>query len=205
MKKIILVALAAIVSTGAFAQKFEWGVKAGLNLAKITDSGDEAKMRTGLAAGVFGEYVINDLFGIQAELLYSMQGLMFKESEGDITIKDVLKGDYINLPILAKFYVLEGLSVDVGPQFGYMVSLKNTLSGIPAEFEDEDEGMVNGTTDLYKEDGVKKFDISVGMGLTYKLNFGLDVFARYNLGLTKVSEGDKSKNSVIQVGVGYRF
>lgn len=184
MKKLFFAAAAILLSTGAFAQSgIQWGVKAGLNLANVTNVTD-SKFRPGLNAGVFGEYVINDLFGVQAELLYSMQGYKI-DLLGE---NNTAKMDYINLPILAKLYVLEGLSVDLGPQFGYMISAK-----------------IN-DTDVY-DDLDKKFDVSFGMGLTYKLNFGLDVFARYNLGLTKISNDndDKTKNSVIQVGLGYRF
>ncbi len=184
MKKIILVALAAIVSTGAFAQKFEWGVKAGLNLAKQTDVTD-SKFRAGFTAGAFGEYVINDYFGVQGELLYSQMG--YKNEAGDI--KNTFKSDYIVLPILAKFYVLEGLSVEVGPQFGYMISAKDKQGD-------------NDAVDLYDRVD-KKFDVAAAMGLSYKINFGLDVFARYNLGLTKLDADNK--NGVISVGVGYRF
>ncbi len=196
MKKIILVALAAIVSTGAFAQKFEWGVKAGLNLAKITDA-EDTKFRTGVAAGVFGEYVINDLFGVQAELLYSMQGAK-PGDDIELGVDDaVMKLDYINLPILAKFYVLEGLSVEVGPQFSFLASskLKGKSEGVSAEVDMDDiEGIE-----------MNKFDIGAAMGLSYKFNFGLDVFARYNLGFIEIAKDADSKNGVISVGVGYRF
>lgn len=184
MKKIILAVSIALLSTGAFAQGgFQWGVKAGLNLATITNV-DDAKFRPGLNAGVFGEYVINEFVGIQAELLYSMQGYKFDGTSG----KTTAKFDYINLPILAKLYVLENLSVDLGPQFGYMVNEERGDMITPANYS-----------------AAKDFDVSFAMGASYKLNFGLDVFARYNLGLTKINETGKAKNSVIQVGVGYRF
>lgn len=186
MKKIILAVSALLLSTGAFAQiGIQWGVKAGLNLATTTNTSN-AKFRAGINAGVFGEYVISDYVGVQAELLYSMQGTKSKTEAAGVTVSSTTKTDYINLPILAKLYILEGLSVDLGPQFGYMISAKV------------------GDADVY--DNVdKKFDVSFAMGASYKLPLGLDVFARYNLGLTKIFEGSDSKNSVIQIGVGYRF
>ena len=197
MKKIILVLSAVLLSTGAFAQNrgFEWGVKAGLNLSTVTKF-DDTKFKPGFAAGVFGEYVISDFFGVQAELLYSMAG--FKYKEGGLELND--KRDYLILPILAKFYILERLSVDIGPQFGYALSGKLDL----------DAGEFTGAGKYYDDD-FKKFDITAAMGLSYKFGFGLDVFARYNLGLTKLFDnkaplfGKDAKNSAIQVGVGYRF
>lgn len=191
MKKIILAVSAILLSTSAFAQNFEFGVKAGLNLATMTKSDGAAKFRPGIHAGAFAEYVINDYVGVQAELLYSMQGTRVKEDGATGT----LKLDYIVLPILAKIYVIEGLSVDLGPQFGYMVSAK------AKEKVDGESSTIN----VYDDPSLKKFDVSVGMGLSYKLPYNLVVSARYNLGLTKIYDGEKTKNSVIQIGVGYRF
>ncbi len=192
MKKIILlVAVLSLSASAAFSQGFEWGAKAGLNLAKITDE-DDIKMRPGFYAGVFAEKVVSDFFGVQGELLYSQMGAKAKfEGETSVT-----KHDYLVLPILAKFYVLEGLSVDLGPQFGYMLSAKEKFDGE--------------TSNYYDEDGLKKFDVSFAAGLSYKICGRFDVSARYNLGLTKIYDfedmGDyKPKNGVISVGVGYRF
>lgn len=191
MKKIIFTALAVLVSTGAFAQKFEWGIKAGLNLANVTKI-DDSKFKPGFTAGAFGEYVINDFFGVQAELLYSMEG--YKYDKGGLKITDTR--DYLNLPIFAKFYVLEGLSVDIGPKFGYALSAKRKTEGATAG---------NGTHKYYSDDNFKKFDASAVMGLSYRFAMGLDVFARYNLGFTKINDGSDSKNSAITIGAGYRF
>lgn len=185
MKKIFFAALAALVSTGAFAQNIEWGAKAGVNLAKETKVSN-VKMRVGFHAGVFGEYVISDYFGVQGELLYSQMG--YKNTYGGL--KQTFKSDYLVVPVLAKFYALEGLSVDLGPQFGYMLSA--TVK--------QGKSKVN----LYKAVD-KKFDVSAALGLTYEAYFGLDLYARYNLGLTKLGNVGKGKNNVISIGVGYRF
>ena len=191
MKKIILVVSAVLLSTGAFAQErgFEWGIKAGLNLANVTKV-DDAKFKPAFAAGVFGEYVINDYFGVQAELLYAMEG--YKLKEGGIDLTD--KRDYIQLPIFAKFYILKGLSIDVGPRFGYALSGK--FDGTVAEGVDKQ---------YYDKDGFKKFDVSAVLGASYKFQFGLDVFARYNLGFTKVFDKSDVKNGAVLFGVGFRF
>jgi opacity protein-like surface antigen len=187
MKKIVLLAAAFVVSVSAVsAQDFQWGAKAGLNLANISDV-DDSKMRPGFHAGVFAEKVISPFFGVQAELLYSQMGMKSKVAGETNTSK----ADYLVLPVLAKLYVLEGLSVDLGPQFGYMISAKINDKKV---YDDVD----------------KKFDVSAAMGLSYKICDRFDVSARYNLGLTSVEDVEgmddyKPKNNVIQVGVGYRF
>ena len=53
-------------------------------------------------------------------------------------------------------------------------------------------------------DGMKKFDLSIPLGLSYEFSdFVID--ARYNLGLTKIAEDMDGKNSVIMLTVGYKI
>ena len=201
MKKILFIVAATLfVSTGAFAQRkdygFEWGVKAGFNLTNITDL-SEAKFMPSFAAGLFGEYVFNDYLGVQAELLYALEG--FKTGDlvefTDFVFEDGNdKRGYIQLPIFAKLYVLDGLSIDVGPRFGYAVSAKVSA-----------DGGVDGLKNYYDSENFNKFDVAAVLGASYKFRFGLDVFARYNLGFTKVWDDMDYKNRSILIGVGYRF
>lgn len=179
---ILLAAVLTMSVSAAFSQGLEWGAKAGLNLAKFSKV-DDLKMRAGFHVGVFAEKVVSDFFGVQGELLYSQMGAKVKI----LDVSSTTKYDYLTLPVLAKFYVLEGLSVDLGPQFGYMISAKQDKKSVY-------DGI----------DGKYKFDTSFGMGLSYKIGGCFDVTGRYLLGLTKLGESD-SKNSVIQFGVGYRF
>lgn len=190
MKKIILLAAAALFTTGAFAQGIEWGVKAGVNIAKQTKV-TNAKARTGIYAGVFGEYVASDYFGVQAELLYYQTGVKSHLKADNVDLKSTAINNYLVLPILAKFYVLEGLSIDVGPQFGYLVSAKAKQGS-------------KSPVGVY-ESMKKKFDMAAVLGLSYKVAGHFDVSARYNLGLAKISKTDKVKNNVVSLGVGYRF
>jgi hypothetical protein len=187
MKRFLLLAAALLISTSAFAQNFEWGVKAGLNLATSTKSEGMAKMKPSLYAGAFVELKLGDFVGIQPELVYSRQGFNVKEAGETANYRM----NYLNLPILAKLYVLENLSLDLGPQFGYMIGSKFAYDG---------ESIETGVE-------MNDFDVSFGVGLSYKIAEKFDISARYNLGLTNWAKDDaaNSKNSVIQIGVGYRF
>lgn len=187
MKKIILAAAALLMTTGAFAQmNFDWGVKGGLTLGNFTKI-DDTKMKPSIYLGAFAEFPINEYLSIQPEVIYSRQGFNYKV-DGD---RVNARFNYLNVPILAKIYVLENLSLDLGPQFGILLNAKQKYDG--------------GTEDI---DDAKNFDISVPIGLSYKINGMFDVSARYILGLTEVvkwGDNEKAKNSVIQIGVGYRF
>ncbi len=190
MKKIVLLAAVLAMSVSAAFSQVSFGVKGGLNLANLSNS--ESDMKLGFYAGAFGEYQVGDFFGIAGELLYSIQGL--QEKEDGVTAKQHL--NYLNIPVLAKLYIAEGLSLDVGPQFGLLMSAKTK----------GEEGGVSVTVDT--KDAFNSVDVSAGIGLTYNIG-NILIQGRYNLGLTdtmKDNDGDdKFKNNVIQVGVGYRF
>ena len=214
-KKIILLAFFTTISTVIFAQGTEWGVKTGLNMATQVPinhiSSDNT--RTGIYAGLFVDHTFNKFFGIQGEILYSMMGQVWKYRTVEYSTlgeepgmgypysyyyygqetTGTIKTDYIVLPVLAKLYVTKNLSLDLGPQFGYMVN-----SNFEGYSYDESYGDYKA---LYYNN---KFDVSFGMGLSYKLG-KFDVSGRCNLGLTKINKIGGAKNNVIQFGVGYRL
>ena len=160
---------------------------AGINLATMTDTND-GKMRVGLVAGVEGEYGVADNFSVTAGILYSMQGVKGKVGNADWTYKF----DYINIPILANYYVTNGLALKVGVQPGFKASAK-----VKAE--------ANGYSEETDFDNAEGFVLAIPMGASYEFNnFVID--ARYNLGVTKaIKEGTDSKHSVFSITLGYKF
>jgi hypothetical protein len=189
MKRFLLLAAALFIAVGAFAQQPQFGVKAGLNLASQASSEGETGSRAGIHLGLFMEYQIGRMIDFRPELLYSMQGGEYTAS--GTTYTDKL--DYINVPLMFKFYTGQGrrFSIDAGPQLGYMISAKVSGGG--------------DSLDIYDEDGLKKFDASLGVGVSYKLNGGFDIGIRFLAGMTKLYEPVENKNSVVQIGAAYRF
>ncbi|WP_178984997.1 porin family protein [Winogradskyella helgolandensis] len=195
MKKLFLcAALAAFAFTNVNAQEVTFGAKAGLNLASISgDDTDDLDGRTAFHIGAVAEISISEKFSVQPELLYSIQGAAFKEDG----YEETLKYDYLNLPIMAKYYVAEGFSVEAGPQVGFLLSSK-----YEAEFDGESEEADN--------DDASSIDFGLNFGLGYKMDSGLNFGVRYNLGLSNMYDGEFSddfsiKNNVLQVSVGYFF
>lgn len=77
MKKIVVAVVAMLaIGTSSFAQGFGLGVKAGLNVSGMNNTGLDSK--TGLTAGVFVDYRFNDWIGMSADLLFSREGAMLK-------------------------------------------------------------------------------------------------------------------------------
>ncbi|MCS4238371.1 hypothetical protein M2306_001516 [Myroides gitamensis] len=183
MKKITMSLLAIFAFSGAaLAQTpdIKLGAKAGLNISNLSGA-DNTKSKTGFHVGALAEIFLNEKFAIQPEILYSSQGAKAKGSDGS---KYDL--DYINVPIMAKYYVMDGLSVQAGPQVGFVV--KAEVGGIDAK------------------DDVNTVDFGLNLGAGYELPLGLFFDARYDLGLNKVNkEGKSTKNGVFQLSVGYKF
>lgn len=214
MKKLfIITAIVLFGFTNVNAQDINFGAKAGVNFASISgDDTDDLDGRTSFHVGIVAEIVISDKFSVQPELLYSSQGATSEDSytEVGINIKEegTVKLDYINLPIMAKFYVGEGFSLEAGPQIGFLMNsefeMKFTASGAGVSES------LSETEDL--KDHLKGIDFGLNFGVGYKMENGLNFGARYNLGLSDANDDpeffdtDSSfKNSVIQAYVGFFF
>ena len=182
MKKLFVLAVVALMTTvSASAQQMFIKPMAGATLTTITgDYTDDAKMKVGLVAGAEFGYNLNEKFGFTGGLLYSMQGCAYKD------IDDKSKTEYLNIPLLANYYIIPGLAVKAGVQPGILLKAKN------------------GDVDV--KDNCKKLDISIPLGVSYEFSdFVVD--ARYNLGLTNINDYGtaKQRNSVIMLTLGYKI
>lgn len=195
MKKSILFIAAMVFSTTfVAAQEFVYfGVKGGVNFSNFSGDGwsgfDDGDARTAYHLGLVSEIPVSDRFSIQPEVLYSAQGYDIVRRDNDSDLEHKL--DYVTLPVLAKLYVVQGLSIEAGPQFGFLV--------------DHEVGTGENDMDL-PDDKINNFDLSLGLGASYKFN-KFFLYGRYNAGMTDIYdvEGVEAKNSVIQAGVGLLF
>jgi len=206
MKKIILFTVLTIFCFNANAQEeslkgsdINFGLKGGLNFAMIAgDDTDDFDGRIAFHVGAVAEFAISEKFSFQPELLYSSQGDKMTIEGTDIDFKL----DYLNLPLLAKYYVAEGFSLEAGPQIGFLLSSKVESGGVSVDLDEV----------------IKGIDFGLDFGLGYKLENGLNFAARYNLGLSNIVENDgsilgeeiiagdtKNHNEVFQLSVGYFF
>jgi len=179
MKKLCIVAILAIFSfTSMNAQGAKFGIKAGVNFAQlhaeIDGFGSETSdSKTGFFVGGVADIEISEKFHIQPELLYSSEG------------GEDVPFDYINVPVIAKYYVAEGFNVQAGPQIGYLLS-------------------VDGDSDL---EGANRITFGFDFGVGYDINENFFAIARYDLGLSNLIDDSSitTKQNTFQIGVGYRF
>ncbi|MBE8728012.1 porin family protein [Flavobacterium hungaricum] len=193
MKKIILTAIAVMAFAFTNAQQTRFGVKGGLNVSTLTgEYEDDTKSLIGFHVGGFAEIKVIERLAIQPEVLYSAQGARFE----DVLGKYDAKLNYLNIPVLAKFYITKQFTVEAGPQIGFLLSAK--IDGEDAK-------------DFYKS---TDFGFNFGAGYNFTDNFSAGV--RYTVGLTGIYDNnnddedfedyiDSSKNGNLAIFVAYKF
>ncbi len=186
MKKVlVIVAFATLfIATKTNAQEFKFGLKGGINFAKFIGDDVDADMFTGFHLGAVAEYSFNEKVVIQPELLFSTQGA--KADGANFKVKV----NYLNLPIMVKYFVSDGFNLQAGPQIGFLLDSK---------FEGEDVG-------IDADEAFKNIDFGVNLGLGYQFDEHIFIEGRYNLGLSDIMKEDgNAKNSVFQISLGYIF
>ncbi|MEO9477675.1 MAG: porin family protein [Cyclobacteriaceae bacterium] len=189
MKKVTIIASMILVSITAFSQaKVEVGLKGGLNMSSISSdqSAVDFSNKTGYHFGAYGLIKVLS-FGIQPEILYSTKG-------ADVSAQNVAADfsqdfTYVDIPVMFKLYTVAGLNVQAGPQFGMLVSA----------------GGKDANGDKIDKSDFKDSDISAAFGLGWDAPFGLNLTARYILGLSDINPNSDSKNRTFQLSVGYKL
>ena len=194
MKKLMMIVALVAATVSANAQNINREVgaftlqpKVGLALGSFSGDyikpvGSDAKPKTrvGFIAGVEGEYYIADWFGAALGLNYAQQGWKFEDTK--------TKLDYLNVPIVANFYVARGLALKTGAQFGFLLNSK--VDGVD------------------RKDDCKKMNFSIPIGISYEIsNIVLDI--RYNIALSKcnknATDNYKYRSDLVQFTIGYKF
>lgn len=195
-KQLFILGILFLSVTQAKAQSdmmgFDFGVRGGVNFATLTSGDlDEAPdARTSFYAGFVAEAPLTERFSIQAEAFYSGQGFDIQSVEDGDDIEFQL--DYIQVPVLLKIYLVEGLNIHAGPQFGFKIS------------EEIDSSPLDDGGD-FDTDSIKDFDFQIAAGVEYKFTGGFFVQARYAYGLTEVIDNTDTHNAVFSTGIGFMF
>jgi len=187
MKKTFCTLSAVIlIACAVAAQQTHFGLKGGVNFSSVEiDDGDDYESKTGIHLGGLAHIHITRHFALQPELVFSMQG---GEDESE-NMK--LKLNYINIPLLAQYMTNEGFRLQTGPQLGILASAKSKFGDVEID-SDNDVSSVD-------------FSWTFGAGYLFRSGFGID--ARYNLGISNISDDEsfEARNRVFQLGVFYQF
>ncbi len=189
MKKIILTTVAVFALCFANAQEVKFGIKAGLNLSNLTSDVDGNSTKVGFQGGGLVDIKVSEKFSVQPEVLYSLQGTKYDDAGTDIDFTLY----YLNIPVMAKYYLADGFSLEAGPQIGFLLSAKAKFYGQ--------------TVDL--NDVFKPIDFGFNVGVGYDVIDSIVIGARYGFGLYNINDDPEDysgiRNSNIAVSVGYKF
>ncbi len=209
MKKVFFTVLTVLSLIFTTAQSTKFGVKAGIGMAKF--SGDSRlKSKVGFQVGGFAEIKVSDKIAIQPELLYSAVGSNYKNSELEDNYSSKSDNDinlgYIVLPVMIKFYAANKISLEIGPQIGFLASAK--LKDNFTETYGGNTYVSNGVTDI--KDRLNSTDFSFNLGGSYDINEKISFGLRYTNGLTRIQkelseEQTAANNSLIQLNFSYKF
>ena len=172
-----------------------FGIKGGLNIADIVmtnyinpDVEADLAIKFGMHAGLFVNGMVDERFGMAAELLYSNKGVRSPGSNINL--------HYITVPLLLRYRLAERIVGEIGPDLGYLFSARS------------EHGNVSNTYN-------NKFDLALDAGL--ELNMARMIFGlRYCVGVFSVrepirtigqsgNEKIKYQNRVLQLSIGYQL
>lgn len=193
MKKLFLMAVMAVAcltanaqnsrhSEGSFTIQPMIGIAAGTLSGTYSDFEISSKdPRAGLTIGAEAEYYTKTPWlSVSAALMYTQQGWETKVNGKTYT----QKLDYINIPVLANFYVAKGFALKIGLQPGFLVSADDKSS-----FE--------------------SFNLSMPIGLSYEFKNGITLDLRGTPGLTAVNKNSSSdwklRSDCSTLTIGYKF
>ena len=206
MKKFFgILAIITLFTAVPAAAQFNWGIKAGVNLAQKPSDIEDVKGKTGWFVGPMAKFTLPVVgLGLEANLLYSqsstdVQGETIKRQTIDLPV--YLRYEF-SLPVVNKF--LEPF-LAVGPQWSWNVGDKTFSVG------DIMAGSQN-----FSEYTLRSSNLSLNLGLGAVILNHIQVHANYNLALGSTSDyreatdavwnfATKSKTNTWQVSVAYIF
>ena len=208
---LVFLGIFSAISQDSDSPKRGFGLKGGLNLSNISESGTNGgglsySSRLGFHGGFFIHEPISKSFSLAIEVLYFQQGMKYDLSSSGLPIKVDAVLHYAQLPILPRYTIdLDKFRIyfNVGPYMGiaaqgdvkYTTPLGNATESI----------------DVDEDNGLKPFDFGIigGAGVFLKAGEGgFFLEPRYNFGLTDIIKDDQgvsTYNRTLSVSAGYMF
>ena len=176
-KKFLLISILLISLEEATGQ-LSYGVKAGANINTINtyldgapswvDFEDNVESTVGFHAGLFVAIDFSKKFSFRPEIEYIQKGK--RENYPGMTQK--ISVNYIQLPLLFSYKIVNKFYIEAGPGFGYLLSSKS------------DNDIFTSPAETY----TVKLEVTALGGFRYTLFQKVDVMARYNLGLSNIQD-----------------
>lgn len=179
--------------------EIDFGVKFGISGAYLSSSDDNFNLRPSFLIGLTASYDFKNSITFHTGLLYLRYGESERENLPETGLEEnTLKLDYLQIPLLVSYPVLENLRLEAGPGLSFLVHSKQEIIG------------QNATSLTEIPNDFNTFDVNFNLGLSYPTSWGLVIGLRYSRGFIDVDTDDavfdKSHyNSAMQMSIEYRF
>jgi len=185
MKKILfIVAVMALFAFESSAQNVTrddvaagLGVRGGANFYNFGGAdagGNDFTNRIGYHVGLFTNLFLGERIAIEPGAYYSVKGT---QNQDIANTRAVL--NYIDVPLLFRFYLLDGLNVFAGPQASFLIN---------SRFEGD---ILGGTVGINSE-AVAATDLGIVAGVGYNLVRGINLQASYEHGTSRVFKNNNA-------------
>ncbi len=221
IRKIFFTIILTMMMIPVINAQVKYGIRTGVNFAKwqgddlqiIEDLIDKTdgylvtKGKTGFHAGGYVNIPISETFSFEPGLQYSKKGYSIK---GDLQINALkilginagaqVQSHYIDIPLVLKAKLVQGLNVYAGPQVSYLArsTLNAKLGVLGISIFNKGIGIT---------ERLNKVDLGLTGGIGYQFDNGLNIQAGYDYGLSKLDKNDNysAYNRVVKVSVGFTF
>ena len=163
-KKIVFAFTVAVIISASACAQFSYGVKAGLNVSRMTyetigDSISTFGFLPSFHVGMYGALDFSDKFNINADFLFSDKG--FKENSAGHLL-------YACLPVMLNYKPFKNFSIGLGPSLGILI------------------GSWGKERDAIKEIYNNPIDVGAVAGVQYSITSSIALSLRFEQGLSNV-------------------
>lgn len=166
---LLVIVIAASAQSEAQAQRFGGGAYVGLISSHVLETGVPATYnKVGFWGGAFTDFRFTPKSTMQLEISFVQKGTRQLGTLKNDNVDVGVNLNYLEVPVLYRWWGIRHMSVEIGPQFGVLLGYK----------EWDQFGDLQGPNLNYKE--FERFELSATAGLSYYfLKNRLEVNARY--------------------------
>jgi hypothetical protein len=186
-------------SVKKFTDNIDYGIKFGLSASHLASNKGNFDVRASFLAGLSAEYPVYKKFNLKLDLLYLRQGQSNRKNLAQNgLIENNLKLNYLSIPLLLSYPVVEKLRIESGLGMSFLLQAKQELINNNAQTVFENNNDFN------------DFDLNFNLGIYYPTSWNFVVGLRYSRGLIEVNKnedlfGTFAYNSIFQLSLEYRF
>lgn len=177
----------------------DYGIKFGISASYLALESGNFDVRASFLTGLTAEYPIYNKFNLKLDLLYLRQGQSDRQKTPQTgVVENNLKLDYISIPLLLSYPILEKLRIESGFGMSFLVQARQ-------------ESFSNNVQNISNvNDNFNEFDLNFNLGLYYPTEWNFVVGLRYSRGLIEINKNEyflnsSAFNSIFHLSLEYRF